>query len=513
MGHTAKAIARWDVVPYQTFSGDINIGVVAFDIAGIDHVDFSLNGGAWTPVTQMQLNPDTGVWEYTATVHAGDVPDGPIEVRAIAVPMSGVPRVLQNASGASLGDKSLVLFANSHGTLTNSNRSVYVSPSGNDTTADGTQPKPYSSIATAISRLVSQFGACEGATIYLLPGTYSYPDMGGTQGADTRWLTLQGAPGTSRSQVILTNSANGPTQKKLHIKELRLQQTTNAQILGPRSDPFGNHFWIDHCDMVGLGYIGATTSNVPMVTVSQAVETWYTDINMSNTAACGFGTWIEIIRNVTATNIGSDFLNSERLMVNVSVDHMRFNSGVHPDILQVPIGAIENLIVFNLKATDAAAQGFNLGDNAYPMSNVAIVNALLVKAVGDPQYTYLGQGSSTDHLLMWQITTVGWPWNWSVYPRTNLSIRNCVVDSKNATNPANFPGIIDNLHFSDGLNPIGTNFTLGNPGFTDAANGDYHPLPNSPLVNRVVTMPVPVTLDQVAIPTGTVGAIGAYQKH
>jgi hypothetical protein len=200
-------------------------------------------------------------------------------------------------------------------------------------------------------------------------------------------------------------------------------------------------------------------------------------------------------------------------MVNVSVDHMRFNSGVHPDIIQVPIGAIENMIVFNLKATDAAAQGFNLGDNAYPMSNVAIVNALLVKAVGDPQYTYLGQGSSTDHLLMWQITTVGWPWNWSVYPRTNLSIRNCVVDSKNATNPANFPGVIDNLHFSDGLNPIGTNYTLGNPGYTNPSTGDYHPLPNSPLINRVTSMPVPVTLDQVAIPTGTVGAIGAYQPH
>ena len=39
-GFDAKSIARWDVVPYQTFSNEFHIGVVAFHMNGIDRVDF-----------------------------------------------------------------------------------------------------------------------------------------------------------------------------------------------------------------------------------------------------------------------------------------------------------------------------------------------------------------------------------------------------------------------------------------------------------------------------------------
>jgi hypothetical protein len=77
-GYNESAIANWDVVPYQTFSGQFNVGVAAFQMNGIKEVDFSVNGGAWTKVTQMTLNPQTanqtgvgdanaGVVEYWAT--------------------------------------------------------------------------------------------------------------------------------------------------------------------------------------------------------------------------------------------------------------------------------------------------------------------------------------------------------------------------------------------------------------------------------------------------------------
>src|SRR6185436_2472821 len=63
-GSDAKAIARWDVVPYQTFDTTLNIGVVAFHINDIAKVAFSVNGGPWTDVSQMTLNPETNVVEY-----------------------------------------------------------------------------------------------------------------------------------------------------------------------------------------------------------------------------------------------------------------------------------------------------------------------------------------------------------------------------------------------------------------------------------------------------------------
>ncbi|MCH8316356.1 MAG: hypothetical protein IIA64_10320 [Planctomycetes bacterium] len=62
-GYDAKVIAHWDVVPYQTFNGDFEIGVVAFHINGIDRVEFSAEGGSWTPVSEMTLNSRTNVWE------------------------------------------------------------------------------------------------------------------------------------------------------------------------------------------------------------------------------------------------------------------------------------------------------------------------------------------------------------------------------------------------------------------------------------------------------------------
>jgi len=58
-----NAIARWDVVPYQTFTGNFNVGVVAFaTVLGgnqLDHVAFAVNGGAWVNVSAMTANPQT----------------------------------------------------------------------------------------------------------------------------------------------------------------------------------------------------------------------------------------------------------------------------------------------------------------------------------------------------------------------------------------------------------------------------------------------------------------------
>ncbi|MCH7579567.1 MAG: hypothetical protein IIB22_04935, partial [Chloroflexi bacterium] len=128
-GYDAKVIAHWDVVPYQTFNGDFEIGVVAFHINGIDRVEFSAEGGSWTPVSEMTLNSRTNVWEYWAVLNAEAFDDGPVEVRAIAYPKdAGEPRLLSYNYEYNGGPQvfGCQLYANSGGSLPSEVR--YVNP-------------------------------------------------------------------------------------------------------------------------------------------------------------------------------------------------------------------------------------------------------------------------------------------------------------------------------------------------------------------------------------------------
>jgi len=93
-GSAQNPMARWDVVPHQTISGRFPLGVVAFHINGIDRVEFSLNGGTWLSVSDMTENSVTHVVEYCAAIDASALADGEYEVRAVAYPKVGVPRVL-----------------------------------------------------------------------------------------------------------------------------------------------------------------------------------------------------------------------------------------------------------------------------------------------------------------------------------------------------------------------------------------------------------------------------------
>lgn len=514
-GYTAKAIARWDVVPYQTINGNFNIGVIAFHLAGISRVEFSLNGGTWTPVTSMALNPTTNVWEYTATINASSLPDGPFEVRARVIPNVGQARVLQDSSGQDMGDKSLRLYANAGGTLPNTNRNVYVSPNGSDTVGNGTAALPFWSIRRAITYISSQntSGAVEGGTVYLMPGIYTYPNSGSLDGASNRWFTLEGAPGTSRSQVILTTGSEPPAQRKLRVRNLTMRQDTDTYILQQGSDPYQNHFWMDNVDIQGMGYIGTTYSWHPVANNSATTYCFYTDVNFRNTQATGLNQYVILARNINATDIGGDFCNMKRLMVNLSVNHMRYNDGVHPDVLQVPMDPIENMIVFGLKATDVACQGITLGNVNMPMKNVAIVNVLLDKIATDPQVQWINGGSVTDHYLWWNVTWNNYVVMFNADNVTNFSVRNCVMPQKGDTSTKNYPAWdATNNHVTNGQFMFGSNCTSGNPMYAGA--GDFHPAIGSPLTNRVTVPVAPVDLDwrQIDMSAGA-AAIGAFQKR
>jgi len=147
-GYTAKAIARWDVVPFQTIDGPFDIGVVAFHINGIDRVEFSLNGGPWSAVSEPSRNERTAVWEFTTTVDARTLTDGLYEIRARVYPRgAGVPRVLGGPitdESVDNGEHSLLLSANANQTLPTPTR--YVSGFGSDASGVGSRTNPFRSV-------------------------------------------------------------------------------------------------------------------------------------------------------------------------------------------------------------------------------------------------------------------------------------------------------------------------------------------------------------------------------
>ncbi|MEM6260144.1 MAG: hypothetical protein AAGI37_17855 [Planctomycetota bacterium] len=91
---TERAIAHWSVVPErQVLSKSFEIGVVAHHLDGIDHVAFSVDGGAWFRIDEPSINPRTSVEEYWF-----DLPvdrQGWRSVRAVAVPKQGMPHKLE----------------------------------------------------------------------------------------------------------------------------------------------------------------------------------------------------------------------------------------------------------------------------------------------------------------------------------------------------------------------------------------------------------------------------------
>lgn len=501
-GIAAKAIARWEVVPFQTIAGEMAVGVVAFHINGIARVEFSVDGGPWAHATAMTRNPHTGVWEYWAMLKASDCADGKRELRAIAYPVTGVPRVLQDASGQDLGDKSLHLYTNAKGTLPNSN--VFVSPQGDDS-GDGTRDKPFPTLLKAITWLNTTAGGCAGANINLLPGSYAYPDVPG-DGAPDRWLTIRAAPGVAKADVVLTPALAGITQRKVKVTGLTMRQTTDAPILSLRSSPYGNHFWVDDCELIGRGYIGETISTAGFVSLDNGAL-FFTDCLLHDTQAIPFSQ-TTLVRRCRTYNLGSDLIRSCTLIVDVAHQHTRINPGVHPDVVQYPIGPIENFIIYGLKATDVVAQGFAIGDVDHPQRNVALVNILMQQAADDPQHSWLPAGSSVDHVLWWHVTFATHDIQTNTDGQKNYSLRNCAIQALGSTAGRNVAGwSVDNNHFAAGA-AFGIRTTSGAPGFADAAKGDFRPGDASPLRDRGEALLVPVDVDghERSLPT----AIGAY---
>jgi len=334
-GYDANAIARWDVVPYQEFNSVFEIGVVAFHMIGIDRVEFSAEGGPWTSVTEMTLNPRTGVNEYWAVLDAADCSDGPVEVRAIAYPEVGQPRLLD----------SLYLYANAGGTLTT--LIIYVSHDGNDSNP-GTLQSPMRTITYAIDKFgktpCETYNECTGRIILLNEGIYELrasQQRAAFKFHNQRYITVEPAAGLNRDNVIIgfpTRQVSRPYVDKLHFKNLSFDFSTISQYYG------GEAIWFDNCRWFeSEGW----TASYPDTRLKPVRANFYATDSLAEDMLYGF-TWAQLVRNSTTRKISGDAYQGSMMILNcqaINVDGTVRSH--HSDIYQI-IGHHQNVIVYGL---------------------------------------------------------------------------------------------------------------------------------------------------------------------
>lgn len=386
-GYTDTTIAHWDVVPHQTFSETFPVGVVAFHNTGIDRVAFAVNGGAWTNVTTSSTNALTGVNEFWAELRAADFADGRIEIRAIAYPRHGVPRLMST---------SLFLNANKNGTLPGTIK--YVSNAGNDTTGTGTVGSPYATISKAVSAVsTAQSGDVGGATIYMQAGTYAYNAAveNFNRNAATQWLTITAAPGVSTNDVIINSigSTAGIRTQKVRLKSLTISGPTI-----PTNSTIGAIVWLDGVTYVGPGRAVANSQPVSGTSVWTG-GIYVTGSNISQSANGVIGA--KLVRSTHVHDIGSDAFQSSQVIINCTATTIDASGTTfHPDVYQIN-GGMSNAIIYGLTATSGiAAQGL-FADSASPVTDMAVVNATFNNQNPTPTTSYVMQfGAAATNLYI-----------------------------------------------------------------------------------------------------------------
>ncbi|HBS30104.1 MAG TPA: hypothetical protein DEB06_11810 [Phycisphaerales bacterium] len=500
-GITAKAIAHWDAVPNQLFSGSFNLGVVAFHLNDIDRVEFSLNGGPWFPVRQMSLNPRTGVWEYWTPVNGRSFPDGRAEVRAIAYPKAGQPRLLEP----------IVLFNNSGGSIKQAIR--YVSPTGNDTSGDGTAQKPFATIFKAADSIRTASSSGKDAsfgTIYLTAGDHTFagrPAGGLSVQTEQGWLTIAAAPGTARDKVRLT----GNTSKTggLNSAYLRLRNLTLSAMTLTTATSANSACWFDGCDLVGTGPDDASRFATPSTWTGGV---YYTDTSIRK-VRIGMAN-AKFARGVSMETIGSDAFHNPRVVINCSAKDVLkpVGSTYHPDLIQFN-GAFDNVIVYGLKTQNINAQGiFSRGSDDIPDRNMAFVNVMI------DQRTHLSQWlQAADHVLFRNVMILGRAMNFSndagKAPNvlTNFSVEGCVFQELRIDPlivPHTDKTVFRNNHFVAGK-AMGSGTSMGDPRLVNPLQGRFEPRADSPLAKRLTSQDVPV--DILGQQRKTPGAIGPFE--
>lgn len=532
---TLTPIARWDTVPYQRIDAGktLNVGVVAFSGAGIQKVSFAIDGQGYSgpsPIdaTGMTLNPQSGVWEYWIPISAADFgSDGQVLVEATVYGNDGGVRD-KDTGGGSQGLDALSLSVNPNGTLPA--RTVYVATDGNDTTGDGSESNPYATVAKGVLDIyAAQSSDCGGGTIYLLPGTHT-PSHGGSYGdyaAANEWMTVSAAPGYGPDDVTMI-SGGGKFVRKLRFRNLTLRCTSDSAPVVwnmGTTNRLSTYLWIDSCAMIGRGR-EYTTNEHPLYIRYDEQFTTDSSISDVNEAFYGLDMTAMICRGLNISTISGDAFRNVPFVVNCVVNDINpLETGTHADVLQIygsnaSSRTADNLIYYNLRATDCEFQGFLFtGDETTSpdqAQGIALVNVSITG--GDYFHNFIGLW--VDHLLMWHCTLdkpfriyardyTGY--GAGVPPRIShfFARGNCFAALQVETgedSATDYSEWFQN-HFQTVSGPYvarGTNYTTGDPLLANT----MQPI-CSPLARRVREIVVPVDINGTARMAPT--SVGAYE--
>jgi len=493
-GWDARAIARWDVVPHQVIDEPFPMGIVAFHMNEIDRVEFSVEGGPWVAVDEKAFNPRTNVWEYTVLFDPTSVSDGQYEFRAIAYPKIGEPRLLEP----------LVLYSNGNGTLPSTQ--VFVSATGNDSSGDGTRQNPYQTIWRAMR---SAGNVLDNVTVYLEPGVYEYSGTSFPQPtAGLGWTTITAAPGVSRDDVEIVRGEGRIRVNRIRLDNVTLNQTEGWQISGYTT--LGWDLWLSRLNAVGKDRftLSPYADVFSKVYVTESEFQLYRDGTMN----------ASIVRNVNIRDIGSDAFHNSEFVVNSSVHSIdQMHTDFHPDVFQLygPHRVFENIILYNVSASRVKGQGVFVSGVA-GIKDFAVVNVSIDKE-GDGAWTSQIGSIPVDHLVVSHVSMPNMTWVWRSADIRNVKVtsslwRAIVRQPFNGNNPSVQDEWYRDNHFVShqayGVLVLGTGITVGDPRLFDLPNGDFRPMPTSPLQNRV---PSYLPADILGTPREQLTTIGAYQ--
>jgi len=397
-GYDENAIARWDVVPYQDVAGsDFNVGVVAFHMNGIERVDFSVNGGPWASVSSMSLNSQTGVNEYVATLRPANLPSGLIEVRSIAYPVVGTPRVLEPLYLHVVHDPS-------------ADPQIWIdSVNGNDVSAVvNDRAHPTATFGRAI-QIIADYNEArglgrvvDGGKIFLMAGHYapgpsstSEPSYADTVNLNNqRWLEITRDPQTPKSSVII-DKKGGPSLYRTKWNDITIyipQESTYGLFItgGKPAGGLGGYIWLSNSDV--STYSRYDGNAYPFVNAWEG--TYQTDNYFHEMP---YGEPAIISRNNRFDHITADVLTGTQMAINIQIsDLSRIGTPAHTDVHQF-LGdtgdELSNVIDYGITATDRiAAQGiFAAGAN---LRDFAFINVQLSNADGAAMAAEAGEDFS-----------------------------------------------------------------------------------------------------------------------
>jgi hypothetical protein len=483
-----RPVARWDVVPDQTFTGRFQPGVCAFHTEGVK-VEFRIDGKLAHTAEQPALNSQSGVWEFWCLLDAAKIPDGLITLEARAIPLA--------AGHDSYDLPPLTLYANARGTLTVAQTNWGDSVHGDDSGL-GTATAPWRTLAQAIKRTPS------GGTINLKPGSYASDALNGGS-SRPYWTTIQAAPGVSRDAIEV--GPGRPSTQRLLWRGVTLFCDIESTYTSILTGENGNHMvWLDNCkayNKKGRWAAGAQTfGNRYVAYVTGGVTT-----------EMGNGPTAELIRNHALETITSDaWTGGNKLVVNSSCrDINPGKTAAHPDFHQshaVAPNWCEDVILYNVRGTECVSQGLF----GIRLRNAAFVNVVFER--GDT-VMYSQYSEEMQNALFFHITIANQPWLWRAgFAPTDVWVVNSLFTSMSQFDAGEKPGLhVESCHFIDAKKRMGTQATTGDPLFRAPATNDYCLQSGSPARGATRTLQcVPADIDGVPYPPAN-RARGCYASE